>query len=293
LAVFGILVLMFSASHLDFGGKSWHTFSGILPLVATLTAVGIVDLTRWTDAYALAQRMRVLLIAFLFGGPVALALGNYARAGWGLPEALMAQDESGLKGPRLGASSPAYPVKGDWHIREILGAVLADAECQKTKCGVALVSHRPAYYSDEAFTYSLVQFFPERSLLPSDSFYPRRRLLIGRIGRGQGGNLNWLKAEFTVILTDLNGSPTKSKIKNYGRGGLFESAVAQYILDDALLGAESAFQVVLREALPNNELVVLLRRTKRFSRSDALAVVDSLQISGERADELGESARLW
>ena len=93
----------------------------------------------------------------------------------------------------------AKPLSGDWAIKDILKIILEKENAKLNIATLTLVSHRPKYYSDEVFTYSMVQHFEKQTRVKSDHFYPQRTLSFDRISTGPWKSLNWLYSEFSLF----------------------------------------------------------------------------------------------
>jgi len=272
------LISTFLISHVT-SAISWHNFSGVLPIMAALTAFGVLDLVKLFEWLLNDRRSKVLV------APIAIAVCfvaitiNYASAGWGL-----FQDQlggSGLFGmaPRWGASaSPPYPIGGNWQMENLLREILDNPKCREAECQIAHLSHRHNYYGDEALTYSMVQYFPALTRKNTGSFYPERTLTIQRIGRGRGGHASWLLADFSIFLSDSIGTPEGGEVTNAGSKG-YEAAVVTWMKTSLETDSESPYRIVLHAPLPNGLWVTLVKRTRDISREQALAIIDTLALT--------------
>ncbi len=106
--------------------RAWWYFASVLPIAASVTAVGIADLRRnWLS--------RTLIV-----GAVALGAFNFSVVTWGvqpwsrpLAIAMGSPLGSACRRPMTTVFCPTPPQVERWPARDILRTVLSDSECQK------------------------------------------------------------------------------------------------------------------------------------------------------------------
>jgi hypothetical protein len=285
----GFLVLallsVFAMAHLT-SSIGWHTFSGILPLLAAVTAVGVFDLLTLFKRH-LGKIGPSLTVIVLGVSATGIAV-NYGHARWGmiaLPPFLSA--------PHLESCTendwvcPRYPVGGDWYLQQLLGVIVSDARCRDGGCRLVNLSTRPAYFSEEPLSSALVQYFPQDSRLPSEAFYPQRTVEVQRLGSGEDGMLNWLVAEYTVFLSDGQGRARIDPGPYWGSKAL-ETAFVEWLAHDMEHNPTSPYRVAFHAALPSGAWVTLARREREITPNETRDIINALQLPPQLKVGLGE-----
>lgn len=281
-AVFGLcaLLLIFAGTHFAVGGKSWQTFSGVTPLIAAVSAVGLVSALdaverAFSRAYIVVFLRRVVLSLVL-----ASAVLVYLIVGWGLPEKGALADMMGVKSNCSARSNfcPDRPMQGNWRMADIVKVLLSDEECHKEGCQVSVISHRPRYFSDEAFNYTQIVEFPEISKIRNDHFYPQRALAFHRIGRGEGARLNWLVSRYSIFLLGGDSVNTDQAGQSQNKPSELVQAVVAYLKNESKREG-GLFETIFEGKLPNGEIVYVLKREKEIDEIERRKILDSLPIN--------------
>ena len=250
----------FAFSHFQPGGKSWQSMSAVLPMLAVLTAGGLVTFVDRVSAAFSKDGRKTNLPPFLFGLVLIPAVFTYATLNWG---SSFGQDLSAITGVRSpcgqlhdNGACMHPPLGGDWHVQKILDIMVSDHRCQAAPCDIAVLGHRQDYFSDEALTYSMVQYYPYKSRLPVDQFYPARKLRFERVkGTESDGWSQISRAAYVVVLLhDKLGDDAP-------RNDYFpsEPTVADE-LSQRIAQPSSGVAEVFRSKLPTGETLVLLSR---------------------------------
>jgi len=252
-------ILMFIGANAMFGGKAWDFFVGVLPVVAVISAAGVIWLCnpstvskhqKWLKRIGLAT----LLLSF------GVAAMNYGITAWGVPRNTTLLRAVGTKeeweGRRLFYPDP--PRGGDWQMSTILGLVNRHSNCRTNTCRVVLLSHRPDDFSDEAFEYLVTQD------------YPAARIQVQRLAPDSNGLPNWLMADYAVFLAKRHGSSLSPTTTDE-----HERTVIRFI---ERAPDEAGFQRLYTGELPTGEVTVLLKRRRQLSADEvarALRVTDA------------------
>lgn len=274
------LFSLFAMAHLS-GAVGWAAFAGVLPLLALVTAVGVLDLLAWVWAVSSNRRLHRTIATALLGLTATGILVNYAHARWGLLSSLpLLGDDHFERCTQDDWVCPRYPMGGDWQLQPLLGVMVRDNACRQQGCRLVHLSKRPAWFSEEPLTYGLVQYYPQASLLPSDAFYPQRTVRVDTLGTGAGGVLNWLIADYVVFLSDGQGQPSIDDGPYWGNKAV-ERALVTWLARDMNDNPSSAYREVFKAALPSGAFVTLARRERDIGAQEARDIVSSLQLPEE------------
>jgi hypothetical protein len=264
------------------GSLAWMHLALGLPVVAVLTAVGVMVLVESiSSARGLAptgiatarQKWRVRLSKGLANAIILVCVGmaclNYLIVDWGTPRSLAVWQ---LLGSPLGetcekrlnlAFCPNPPVGGDWKSSEILQAVLDDPDCQRRQCTLVIVANWRDNFSYSHLRYHLAQDFP------------RAQLAIQRAVASRP-SIAWLTGEYVVYLTQWDGDAYQDAIID-----VLETPPGPY---------EGLFQEVKLFPLPNGYTARLLRRTRAITADDAAELVGLLGVPESVDEELKAQA---
>jgi len=249
----------FAFSHFASGGKSWHHMSGVVPMVAVLTGVGVVALLdrvsdRFQDKMRPQHRTALVMLLLTVVATMPYVAVNWASVGL----ASSASQFTGVTAPceRLRDDGACHhpPVAGNWHVRELMDALVVDARCKTVPCEVAVLGHRQDYFSDESLTYSLILEYPVESRRVSSAFYPERNVRFKRISGSEHDAIDQLKSSDYVLLI-LNSNEPSMQNRNH----FFEKEreLSETFVKRAR-GAGSDLLVVFEELLPTGESMMLI-----------------------------------
>jgi Pyruvate/2-oxoacid:ferredoxin oxidoreductase delta subunit len=260
-----ILTIVFIQTFFS-GAFHWNNFVSILPLVAIISASGLVYARNFlitTMKSALAAKI-ISYVAILIC--MSMALINYIVVMWLTPAMARQIQMLGVKSDctRQEYFCPDPPVMGEWHLKEILSQVIKYDHCKKSLCRIVLVSQRPEYFHHEALTYTMVQYYSEETISPVSEIYPVRTVSIERTGRGDNGNFNWLFSDFIIFLTDDSGNPIRQLTPGFVAGGDIEYSIVKYILDHT---DDGTFEKLIERRLPNGLTAVLVSKKIRLDKA--------------------------
>jgi hypothetical protein len=238
------------------GAFAWHNLVAIIPLVAVISASGLVK----TREFVISTSKSILVARIISFVAIltcfVMAFINYHIVMWSKPEVGGLVRMLGVKSDctRTDFFCPNSPLSGEWYLKDIVGEIIKYNQCKRTPCIVVLVSQRPEYFHHEALNYTMVQYYNRETISPLSQFYPIRTISIQRTG-DSGRKFNWLFADFVIFLTDASGFPIQQITPGFGAGGYVEYGIVKYILKHL---NDGIFEKRIERRLPNGLRAVLI-----------------------------------
>lgn len=281
------LILMFAAFHVTGSGIYWHTFAGSTSVIAVLCSAGLMMTCNYISEAAFNNNIKRLMLLTLPAFICLYAISNYLHTGWGINSDATTNCRLNNKICETNNIRSVKPLAGNWMVKEIIAEILKEDKCLNNGCNIAVISHRPRYYSDEVFTSGMVEHFEPETRVKSDNFYPQRKLSFRRIGLGPGGNLNWLTSDFAIFLTSENNQAITEPVMHYGATKT-EAPVVSFILDN-LMSENALYKKVFTAKLPNQQHVILVKKIQQISQQQGIEIINSLKLDDSIKTELKQA----
>lgn len=276
-----VLVVTFLASytvHSLQAGLAWKRFGAMLPSVAALTAVWIVDIrdrllsTVLTIVCIVVATFNFLVVTWgvqPWSQPIAIALGspqNLDTVAAGHSAATVTS--SSLRFATCSslinvAFCPNPPRDEDWRESDILQVILNDPECQEHRCYLAVIP-RHEQFSVRLFDNYLARDFAK---------FPVKVGVWGATPLAGGyNNLDWLIYDYVVY------TPQWPDYR-------YADAVTRF-LESPPSVFDNVYQEVASFALPGGRTARLVKRTMGLTAEEAEAAIAALDLSEKETNLL-------
>ena len=264
-------LLMYLGFGLRQGTLAWMNFAPILPVVAILTAVFLIDFVNYTGNKQFVQTAvqpqtwqmdRLFAVFLLLVSIVAAGFNFYAVTGKLSANSKLAAQLLGAPldsacGWRMNvAFCPNPPRQQAWPLQDILQIPLDDPLCQEKVCTLAVATESAESFSNTTLSYALSRDFPGANI----DIVPIRL-------QSRQYSLDWLKSDYLVYIPQIQNNP-------------YANAVAQFLVQPPASFAEH-YAEVGQIALPQGWTAVILKHTQPLTDEEISAFANMLNVSDD------------